>query len=54
VFTLASSSWQGAAKGKGGLVGKQCWGAEPHDGIHPDSKNEDFLFPEVDEGPLQP
>jgi hypothetical protein len=38
--------------GKGGLVGKQCWGAEPHDGIHPGSENEDFLFPEVEEGPL--
>jgi hypothetical protein len=32
---------------KGRLVGKQCWGGEPHDGIHPGSKNEDFLFPEV-------
>jgi hypothetical protein len=42
VFALASSR------------SKQCWDAEPHDGIHPDSKNEDFLFPEVDEGPLQP
>jgi hypothetical protein len=38
--------------GKGELVGKQCWGGKPHDGVHPGSENEDFLFPEVDEGPL--
>jgi hypothetical protein len=52
VFALASSSWQGAVQGKGGSVGKHCWGAEPHNGIHPGSKNEDFLLPEVDEGAL--
>jgi hypothetical protein len=30
VFALASSSWQGAVQGKGGLVGKQCWSGAPH------------------------
>jgi hypothetical protein len=53
VFALASSSWQEEHRGRVGYLANNV-GVLSLMMAHPGSKNEDFLFPGVDEGPLQP
>jgi hypothetical protein len=38
--------------GEGRVSWQMALGSESHNGVHPGSKGENFLLPEVDEGPL--